>query len=155
MPIEQKAAGYRTEVRISGSVQSPAASLHVAPGFRWGRVDAGCFLEVNPWYSVERLRMHLGTTNVGAFVHYLHPLSADADLRFGVGGGASILNESLAGSPAGKIGPYLNLRLLGLVWHWESIALTLDGFDLAVAAPQMIGWPVVYAQQRVSVGVLF
>lgn len=137
------------------SLQNPGAAIGVAAGYRWLRCDVGGFLEFNPWFSVERSRVGLGTTNLGAFVHYLHPISTDADLRFGAGGGAAILNESLAGSPAGKIGSYLNLRLLGVVLHGEGVALTIDGFDLAVAAPQMVGWPVIYAQHRVSMGVQF
>jgi uncharacterized protein (TIGR03382 family) len=150
-----KSSGYRTEVRTSMSVQNPALAIGVAPAWRFTRFDVGLFLELNPWFSVERGRISAGTTNVGAFFHYLHPLSEQADLRFGVGLGTSILNESLAGSPAGKFGPFLNLRLLGFVYHRQDVTLTVDGFDLAIAAPQMTGWPVVYAQHRLSVGLQF
>lgn len=150
-----KRSGYRTELRSSVSVQNPALAIGVGAGWRWTRFDVGAFAELNPWFSFERSRLHLGSTNVGAFLHYLHPISDNAELRFGVGGGAAILNESLAGSPAGKIGPYLNLRLLGFAYHWEDIAFTVDGFDLALPVPQMVGWPVLHAQHRMSVGVQF
>lgn len=150
-----KRSGYRTELRTSVSVQNPALAIGVGAGWRWTRFDVGAFAEVNPWFSFERSRLHLGSTNVGAFLHYLHPISDNAELRFGLGGGAAILNESLAGSPAGKIGPYLNLRLLGFAYHWEDVAFTVDGFDLALPVPQMVGWPVLHAQHRMSVGVQF
>lgn len=154
-PAPASRSGYRTEVRTSMSLQNPAAAVGVAAGYRLGRFDVGAFVEMNPWYSFERNRIHLGSTNLGGFFHYLHPIGPDAELRVGAGLGAAVLNESLAGSPAGKFGPYLNLRLLGVTYHWEDVAFTVDGFDLALPVPQMTGWPVLHAQHRISVGLQF
>ncbi len=99
--------------------------------------------------------MNLGATNFGLLAHYLVPLRPDIRLRFGAGFGLSVLNTDLVGTDAGKLGVYANLRLMGLVWQFSpSAALTFDPFDLALPAPQLTGWPVLYAQDRVSVGLV-
>ena len=62
----------------------------------------------------------------------------------------------LPGTSAGNVGIYANVRLLGIVWYIaERTALTIDAFDLALPAPQLRGWPVLYAQHRISVGLSF
>jgi MYXO-CTERM domain-containing protein len=151
------APGYHTEVRASMSVQNPAYAVGLAGAWAWTRFEAGAFAELNPWYSYDAQRMSMGATNVGIFAHYLQPLgSPDVLLRAGLGGGVSVLNEEMIGSDAGTSGIFLNLRLLGLAWQFErDIALTVDGFDLALAAPQTVGWPVLVAQHRLSFGLQF
>ena len=148
--------GYHTEVRASLSVQNPAYAIRGAGVYAWKRVEVGGFLEFNPWYSAERATMSAGVTNLGVFVHYLHPIGTTARLRTGVGLGLSRLNSDIIGSKAGTTGYFLELRLLGIVLPLsDSIALTIDGFDLALPAPQMVGWPILYAQHRFSIGLQF
>jgi hypothetical protein len=137
-------------------VQNPAYAFGGAGAFAWRRVEVGGFVELNPWYDVNREMMSLGATNFGAFTHYLHALRPDLRLRAGVGLGLSVLNQSLPGTSAGNVGVYANLRLLGLVWYFsERTALTIDAFDLALPTPQLRGWPVLYAQHRISFGLSF
>jgi hypothetical protein len=148
--------GWRAEARASLSVQNPAYAFGGAGAFAWRRVEVGGFAELNPWYDANREMMSLGATNFGAFTHYLHPIRPDVRLRAGVGLGLSVLNMDLPGTSAGTVGIYANLRLLGIVWYFtDRTALTIDAFDLALPTPQLSGWPVLYAQHRISVGLSF
>ena len=116
----------------------------------------GGFAELNPWYDANREMLSLGATNFGVFTHYLHSLRPDVRIRAGVGLGLSVLNQDLPGTSAGNVGLYANIRLLGIVWYFANrTALTIDAFDLALPAPQLRGWPVLYAQHRISVGLSF
>jgi hypothetical protein len=148
--------GWRGEARASLSVQNPAYAFGGAGAFAWRRVEVGGFVELNPWYDVNRESMSLGATNFGVFTHYLHTLRPDLRLRAGIGLGLSVLNMDLPGTSAGNVGIYANVRLLGLVWYFaDRTALTIDAFDLALPTPQLRGWPVLYAQHPVSVGLSF
>ena len=155
-PPEPRMKGFHLEGRLSLSVDEPAYAFGAAGLWGFGRAEVGGFAELNPWYSVERGKMTLGATNVGALAHYLHPLRPDLHLRFGVGGGLSILNADMIGTNAGKVGLYANVRLLGLVWHLApDVALTVDPIDIALPAPQLTGWPILWFQQRASAGLQF
>jgi hypothetical protein len=148
--------GWRGEARASLSVQNPAYAFGGAGAFAWPRVEVGGFVELNPWYDVNREMMSLGATNFGVFTHYLHSIRPDLRLRAGIGLGLSVLNMDLPGTSAGNVGIYANVRLLGLVWYFrDRTALTIDAFDLALPTPQLRGWPVLYAQHRLSVGLSF
>ena len=148
--------GLHLELRASMSVQNPAYAGGGAALWSWSRVELGGFAELNPWYSVEARRTSLGSTNAGLVAHYLHPIRDDVLLRAGLLGGLSILNEEMIGSDVGTTGVFLGLRLLGLVFQLdEDVALTVDAFDLALPAPQLTGWPVLYAQHRFSAGIQF
>jgi hypothetical protein len=148
--------GWRVEARASLSVQNPAYAFGAAGAWAWRRAEVGGFAELNPWYDVNREMTSLGATNFGAFTHYLHAIRPDVRLRAGIGLGLSVLNQSLPGTSAGNVGVYANLRLLGLVWYFSGrTALTIDAFDLALPAPQLRGWPVLYAQHRISFGMSF
>src|SRR5262249_3149728 len=87
--------GWRGEARGSLSVQNPAYAFGGAGAFAWRRVEVGGFLELNPWYDVNREMMSLGATNFGVFTHYLHSLRPDLRLRAGVGLGLSVLTLDL------------------------------------------------------------
>jgi hypothetical protein len=148
--------GWRAEARASLSVQNPAYAFGGAAAYAWPRVELGGFAELNPWYDANREMMSLGATNFGVFTHYLHAIRPDVRLRVGLGLGLSILNQDLPGTSAGNVGIYANVRLLGIVWYFANrTALTIDAFDLALPTPQLRGWPVLYAQHRVSVGLSF
>jgi hypothetical protein len=148
--------GWRGEARASLSVQNPAYAFGGAGAYAWRRFEVGGFAELNPWYDVNREMMSLGSTNFGVFTHYLHSIRPDFRLRAGVGLGLSVLNMDLPGTSAGNVGIYANVRLLGIVWYIaERTALTIDAFDLALPTPQLRGWPVMYAQHRISVGLSF
>jgi hypothetical protein len=137
-------------------VQNPAYAFGGAVAYGWRHGEVGGFAELNPWYDTNREMMSLGSTNFGVFTHYLHSIRPDFRLRAGVGLGLSVLNMDLPGTSAGNVGIYANVRLLGIVWYIaERTALTIDAFDLALPTPQMRGWPVLYAQHRVSVGLSF
>jgi hypothetical protein len=148
--------GWRVEARASLSVQNPAYAFGGAGAFAWRRFEVGGFAELNPWYDANREMMSLGATNFGAFTNYLHAIRPDVRLRAGIGLGLSVLNQDLPGTSAGNVGLYANLRLLGIVWYFsDRTALTIDAFDLALPAPQLRGWPVLYAQHRISIGLSF
>jgi len=134
-------------------VDNPAYAFGLAALYGFRRFDIGVFGELNPWYSIERRRMSLGSTNFGVLGHYLHPLRHDLVLRFGLGLGASMLNADMLGVNAGNVGLYLNVRAFGLIWELkDGVALTVDPLDLALPAPALVGWPILFTQHRLSVG---
>ena len=148
--------GWRAEARASLSVQNPAYAFGGAGAYAWRRFEVGGFAELNPWYDANREMMSLGSTNFGVLAHYLHSIRPDVRLRVGLGLGLSVLNQDLPGTSAGNVGIYANVRLLGIVWYFtDRTALTIDAFDLALPTPQLRGWPVMYAQHRISVGLSF
>jgi hypothetical protein len=151
-----KVGGPRVEARTSLSVDNPAYAVGLAGLYGFQRADVGVFAELNPWYSIERRRMSLGATNFGVLGHYLHPLRRDLVLRFGVGLGLSMLNADMLGVNAGNLGVFLNVRALGLIWEFsDGVALTADPLDLALPAPGLTGWPILFTQHRFSLGLQF
>ena len=100
--------------------------------------------------------MSLGATNFGVLGHYLHPLRRDLVLRFGLGLGFSMLNADMLGVNAGNLGMYLDVRAMGLIWEFaDGVALTADPLDLALPAPGLTGWPILFTQHRMSLGLQF
>lgn len=151
-----RVGGPRVEARASLSVDNPAYALGLAGLYGFKRADLGVFAELNPWYSIERRRMSLGATNFGVLGHYLHPLRHDLVLRFGLGLGLSMLNADMLGVNAGNLGVFVNVRALGLIWEFsDGVALTADPLDLALPAPGLTGWPILFTQHRFSLGLQF
>jgi hypothetical protein len=148
--------GPRLEARASLSVDNPAYAFGLAGLYAFKRADVGVFAELNPWYSIERRRMSLGATNFGVLGHYLHPLRRDLVLRFGLGVGLSMLNADMLGVNAGNLGVFLDVRAMGLIWEFaDGVALTADPLDLALPAPGLTGWPLLFTQHRFSLGLQF
>ena len=155
-PEPHKVGGPRVEARASLSIDNPAYAFGVAGLYGFKHADVGVFAELNPWYSIERRRMNLGATNFGVLGHYLHPLRHDLVLRFGLGLGVSVLNADMLGVNAGNRGIYLNIRAMGLIWEFaDGVALTADPLDLALPAPALVGWPILFTQYRTSLGLQF
>jgi hypothetical protein len=45
---------------------------------------------------------------------------------------------------------------LGLIWEFsDGVALTADPLDLALPAPGLTGWPILFTQHRFSLGLQF
>jgi hypothetical protein len=152
----RQVGGPRLEARGSVSVDNPAYAVGLAGLYGFKRADVGVFAELNPWYSIERRRMSLGATNFGVLGHYLHPLRRDLVLRFGLGLGLSMLNADMLGVNAGNLGVFLDLRAMGLIWEFaDGVALTADPLDLALPAPGLVGWPILFTQHRMSLGLQF
>ncbi|HXK16863.1 MAG TPA: hypothetical protein VNG33_03580 [Polyangiaceae bacterium] len=155
-PAPRKVGGPRLEARTSLSVDNPAYAFGLAGLYGFKRADVGVFAELNPWYSIERRRMSLGSTNFGVLGHYLQPLRRDLVLRFGVGIGASVLNSDMLGVHAGNMGIFLDIRAMGLIWEFaDGVALTADPLDIALPAPALVGWPILFTQYRTSLGLQF
>jgi hypothetical protein len=152
----RRVGGPRLEARGSVSVDNPAYAVGLAGLYGFKRADVGVFAELNPWYSIERRRMSLGATNFGVLGHYLHPLRRDLVLRFGLGFGLSMLNADMLGVNAGNLGVFLDVRAMGLIWEFaDGVALTADPLDIALPAPGLVGWPILFTQHRVSLGLQF
>jgi hypothetical protein len=152
----RQVGGPRLEARGSLSVDNPAYAVGVAGLYGFKRADVGVFAELNPWYSIERRRMSMGATNFGVLGHYLHPLRRDLVLRFGLGVGVSMLNADMLGVNAGNVGIFLNIRAMGLIWEFaDGVAVTADPLDIALPAPGLVGWPVLFTQHRMSLGLQF
>jgi hypothetical protein len=152
----RKVGGPRIEARASLSVDNPAYAFGLAGLYGFKRADVGVFAELNPWYSIERRHMSLGASNFGVLGHYLHPLRRDLLLRFGLGVGVSLLNADMLGVNAGNLGVFLDVRAMGMIWEFaDGVALTADPLDIAMPAPGLTGWPILFTQHRTSLGLQF
>ena len=62
----------------------------------------------------------------------------------------------LVGAPAGSIGPYFGVNLLGLEYQLSpGPYLILDPADVALPVPHITGAPLTYLQYRLTLGVQF
>ena len=67
--------------------------------------------------------------------------------------GASMLLFDLYGAPAGSVGPYFGMSLLGVEWKAFRHSYFLLDPGVAVPVPRIVGIPFAYYQYRLTVGV--
>lgn len=140
-------------VAFSASLDRPAFAG--ALGFRIRANDHWVFgldSEWNPWISLQRTELRTGVLNqsvVSILRFDLGPVALRGTVRLG----ASVLLYDLYGAPAGSVGPYLGVSLLGLeVPLGNRFRFLVDPADVAVAVPSLHGAPLVHRQYRLTVG---
>jgi hypothetical protein len=113
----------------------------------------GIDAEWNPWASWETGRVRPGTFNGYATAAFRAPVTRTLALRVTGHAGVSTLLFDLHGAPAGSVGPYAGLSLLGLeIALGPEARLLLEPADVAVAMPHVTGIPLAHRQYRASVG---
>ena len=143
------------ELRLSASVAREA----VAPAIGWryrfnDKWVVGGDVEWNPWYSTTPLEAEPGTVNVyGTIKREFAMKSEPVRLTTTLNLGASVLLFDLYGAPAGSVGPYFGLSLLGVEWKAFRHSYFLFDPGVAVPVPRIVGIPFAYYQYRLTIGV--
>ena len=110
--------------------------------------------EWNPWITITPSELHTGALNsyvsvIGRFQLAYAPIN----IRTTASVGASFLLTDLVGAPAGSVGPFLGLSLLGVEWKLApGFYLTVDPTYIAFPVPHVTGIPFGYLQYRFQVG---
>jgi hypothetical protein len=110
--------------------------------------------EWNPWITITPSELHKGALNsyvsvIGRFQLAYAPIN----IRTTASLGASFLLTDLVGAPAGSVGPFLGLSLLGVEWKFApGFYLTVDPTYIAFPVPHVTGIPFGYLQYRFQVG---
>jgi hypothetical protein len=118
------------------------------------RIGAG--VEANPWWSLESTRFRPGSLNIYATVIRRFPINDWAAVRTSGHLGTSVLLFGLSGAPAGSLGLYAAITVLGLeVRLSEKWLLVVDPCEVSVPVPHLTGAPVAYRQYRLTIGVQF
>jgi hypothetical protein len=118
------------------------------------RLMLGFDTEWNPWITITPSELHKGALNsyvsvIGRFQLAYAPIN----IRTTASLGASFLLTDLVGAPAGSVGPFLGLSLLGVEWKVApGFYLTVDPTYIAFPVPHLTGIPFGYLQYRFQVG---
>lgn len=135
------------------------AALVATVGGRYRLNDLWLFgvdAEYNPWYSLDTNQFRLGTLNAYATAIKRYPINPCFGLRSSVHVGTSILLFDVIGAPAGSVGLYLGISLLGLDYKLgDQLSLVIDPAQVAVPIPHLTGAPLSYRQYRFMIGLQF
>jgi hypothetical protein len=117
----------------------------------------GLDAEWNPFLAVSPTRLRPGALNIYVSVIRRFQLKSESvNVRTTVALGASILLFDLVGAPAGGVGPFFGVSLLGVEWKAApGFYLTLDPSYIAFPVPHLTGTPFGYLQYRFQVGLEF
>jgi hypothetical protein len=143
------------ELRMSASIAREA----FAPAIGWRyRLNekwvVGGDAEWNPWYSTVPLDVEPGTVNVyGTIKREFAMKSEPVRMTTTLNLGASVLLFDLYGAPAGSVGPFVGLSLLGVEWKAFRHSYFLFDPGVAVPVPRIVGIPFAYYQYRLTIGV--
>ena len=138
----------------SAALDNPAFAAAVGGRYQAGDWLFGVDAEYNPWASIPAKVVRPGALNLYATAIHRWDMRAESvKLRTSAHLGASILLFDLYGAPAGSVGPYLGLSLLGIeVEMTPGVHLIVDPADVAIPVPQLRGAPLTYRQYRATVG---
>lgn len=154
LPPDTGLSRIALDVTFGGSIDE--TSLAAAAGARYRFNDAwllGLDVEWNPWISIEAERARPGALNAYASVILRWLTLPDLALRTTGHVGASVLMFDLYGAPAGSVGPYLGLSLLGLELPLsERARLIIEPADVRVPIPHLEAIPLSYRQYRATLG---
>ena len=111
-------------------------------------------LEWNPWYSVSPADFEPGLANVYATLKREFAMKSDAvRITTTANLGASVLLFNLYNTPAGSVGPYFGLSLVGVEWRAFHHAYFVLDPGIVVPVPRVVGIPFEYHQYRLTLGV--
>ena len=142
---------------VGGSLDNPALAFSLGGRYRTGRSWLlGADAEYNPWFAFHTRRFSRGTFNFYGTVVKRFVVNEELTLRTTGHLGTSVLLFDLVGAPAGSIGPYFGVNLLGLEYQLSpGLYLILDPADVALPVPHITGAPLTYLQYRLTLGVQF
>jgi MYXO-CTERM domain-containing protein len=159
-PVTEKAreAFDRTpgvELRLGASIARPAIAPAVGGRYRINaKWVVGGDLEWNPWYSTVPFDAELGTLNLYGTLKREFPMESEpVRITTTLHLGASVLLFDLYGAPAGSVGPYFGMSLLGVEWRAFEHSYFVFDPGVAVPVPRVVGMLFAYYQYRITVGV--
>jgi hypothetical protein len=144
-------------VAAGGAIDNTALAASVGLRYRVGdEWLIGLDGEFNPWASFESKRFSLGVLNFYGVAVKRFPINSWTSLRSKVGVGISVLLFDLFGAPAGSMGVYARLSILGVEFELSDVVtLFIDPADVVYAMPHLTGAPLSYRQYRATVGLQF
>jgi hypothetical protein len=153
------ATGSGWAFATSGSAAIDRPGFVISAGVRRRLGDGwliGGDVEWNPWMSLESKTIQPGTLDVYATLIRRFRITDNVYLRTTGHLGASAMLFSLYGAPAGTIGPYVGLSLLGIeIKASRSLRIVFDPADVALPIPHLNGAPLSYRQYRLTLGFEF
>jgi hypothetical protein len=143
------------ELRMSASIAREAFAPAIGWRYRFNeKWVVGGDAEWNPWYSTTPLEAEPGTVNVYGTIKREFPMkSQPVRITTTLNLGASVLLFNLYETPAGSVGPYFGLSLVGVEWKAFRHSYFLFDPGVAVPVPRITGIPFAYYQYRLTVGV--
>jgi hypothetical protein len=153
--VEDHAGAMFAEIAFAGSYDKSALMGRIggrlALSKRW---MLGLDAEWNPYLSVGETHVRSGAIDVYASLIARFQLAYEPiNLRSSVSLGGSVLLFDLVGAPAGSIGPYFGVSVLGLeIKLGRGFYLTVDPDSIAIPIPHVTGIPFVYYQYRFQIG---
>lgn len=151
-------ARFGGQLTVAGAIDRAAASLALGGRFRLDeKWIFGLDAELNPFFGITNTTARLGAFNLYASVIRRYPMTWErVNLRTTLQAGLSTMLFDLYGAPAGSIGPYVGLSLLGLdIDLGRSVRLVFDPGLVTLPVPHVTGQPFYYLQYRVSIGLSF
>ena len=135
------------------------AALAASTGARYRASERWYFgldLEWNPWASLAAERVRPGSLNLYGNVIWRPYVNSVLALRVTGNLGASLLLFDLYGAPAGSLGPYVGVSMLGLELSLgRSVVLILEPADVRVPIPHLGPIPMSHRQYRATVSLEF
>ncbi|MDP6944439.1 MAG: hypothetical protein QF464_09845, partial [Myxococcota bacterium] len=111
-------------------------------------------VEFNPWYSIATIDVAPGALNAYASVIFDWLVLDEVALHTTVQVGMSVLLFDLVSAPAGSVGPYVGIGLLGATFlPKERLRVIVEAGEVAMPIPNVKGAPFYYRQYRFTVGI--
>jgi hypothetical protein len=153
-PLVQPDPRFALAARASGAIDEAAAAAALGARYRASKhVVLGLCSEWNPWASLDAERVRPGSWNTFLSLIWRVPVQEGLALQISTHAGASVLLFDLYGAPAGSVGPFVGISLLGLELALDDrLRLILEPADVAVPIPHLSGIPITHRQYRASVG---
>jgi hypothetical protein len=146
--------GPAATFRLGAGVLKPAFGVRAGFDWLWERGQLGLEVELNPYFTLERVDVVLGSFNAAVTGGLRFRMNQGVTLRFEAGLGVSVLLFEAYGYPPGTPGVYLGARALGLDLDFgRRVLVGIDLVDLSLVAFRIADMPYLYPQWRVSVSV--
>ncbi len=155
---EDPAGSFFGRVALGAAYDKPGFSGGLGLRYQISRpLMLGFDSEWNPFVALSPTRLRAGTINsYVSLIRRFQMKYESVNIRTSAAAGVSVLLFDLVGAPAGSVGPFLGLSLLGLEWKaTPGFYLTIDPTYIAFPIPHLTGVPFGYLQYRFLVGVEF
>ena len=118
------------------------------------QLTLGLQVEFNPWYSIGTIDVAPGALNTYASVIFDWLVLDEVALHTTVQVGMSVLLFDLVSAPAGSVGPYVGIGILGATFlPKERLRVIVEAGEVAMPIPNVKGAPFYYRQYRFTVGI--
>lgn len=146
--------GPAATFRLGAGIFKPAFGVRAGFGWLWERGQLGLEVELNPYFTLERVDLSLGSFNAAVTGGLRLRMNQGVTLRFEAGLGVGVLLFDAYGYPPGTPGLYLGARALGLDLDFgRRVLVGIDLVDLSLVAFRITDMPYLYPQWRVSVSI--